>query len=349
MQSLVMKNTIDRIRLDTKHTVWFVKEYLILKQAKRRKYKVSTIKIVDKKTTKSKLHTTLEQFCQGKTDPLPVEVASKLSYATCLRAYEAKYHADCMQRFLSGVSISDCEVNLRNFNESKNKIFDKFCDWYETAGHDTGHFTLYDVQKRMEERSDHGDDIYTIKQINRKLLHRYGHNLTFTNCPGGPTIMMFKEVADNLLVDSLYNPELEEELFKEVISMGKIIKDSLHEEPDQRQDEFYPYANDLTLGKIATDVPSELRCLLDSIFSPSRSETSQNKKELRKISIAHAIMQWSKKEDYLSPLLLTVGFFIHRATRSRVVVDVLYSLGYSVSYTEIMDSEMSAAVSTAVY
>ena len=158
-----------------------------------------------------------------------MEVASKLSYATSLCAYEAKYHADCMQRFLSGVSISDYKVNLRNFNESKNKIFDKFCDWYETAGHDTDHFTLYNVQKCMEELSDHDDDIYTIKQINRRLLHRYGHNLTVTNCPGNPMIMMFKEVADKLLVDSLYNPELEEELFKEVILVGKIIKDSLHE------------------------------------------------------------------------------------------------------------------------
>ena len=138
-------------------------------------------------------------------DSLSVEIASKLSYATCLRAYEAKYHADCMQRFLSGVSISDCKVNLRNFNEAKNKTFDRFCDWYETAGHgnEPDHFTLYDVQKRMEELSDCGDDIFTIKQINRKLIHRYGHNFTFTNCPGRPTIIMLKEVADTLLVDSL--------------------------------------------------------------------------------------------------------------------------------------------------
>ena len=60
-------------------------------------------------------------------------------------------------------------------------------------------------------------------------------------------------------------------------------------------------------------------------------------------------MQCSKKEGYLSPLLLTVGLFVHQVPRSRVVVDVPYSLGHSVSYTDIMDFEKSAAVSTAVF
>ena len=85
------------------------------------------------------------------------------------------------------------------------------------------------------------------------------------------------------------------------------------------------------------------------MMSRSRSQSSQRKKDLWKTSIAHAIMQFSQKEGYLSPLLLSLGLFVHQTTRSRVLIDILYSLGYSVSYTEVMNFERNAAVSNATY
>ena len=75
-------------------------------------------------TKKFKLHKTLETFCDGKTDPLSLEVSSKIQYAKCLRAEEAKYHGDCMQRFLSGRSVRELNVNRRNFQEAKKRLKD---------------------------------------------------------------------------------------------------------------------------------------------------------------------------------------------------------------------------------
>ena len=75
-------------------------------------------------TKKCKLHKTLKTYCEEKTDPLSLEVSSKIQYAKCLRAEEAKYHGDCMQRFLSGRSVRESKVNRRNFQEAKNTLKD---------------------------------------------------------------------------------------------------------------------------------------------------------------------------------------------------------------------------------
>ena len=85
---------------------------------------ISTINWIDVATKKCKLNKTLKTFCEGKTDPLSLEVSSKIQYAKCLRAEEAKCQGDCMQRFLSGRSVRESKVNRRNFQEAKNTLKD---------------------------------------------------------------------------------------------------------------------------------------------------------------------------------------------------------------------------------
>ena len=93
----------------------------------------------------------MKTFCAGKTDPISLEVSGKLQYADCLRAEEAKYHRGCMQRFMSGKLAKETKVNRGNLHETKNDLFERFCDWYENTLHKSSVLTLFDVQKRMEE------------------------------------------------------------------------------------------------------------------------------------------------------------------------------------------------------
>ena len=151
------------------------------------------------KNKKCKLQKTLKKFCAGKTDPLSVEVVSKLEYAQCLRAYKAKYHRDCLQRFINGVSVIDTKVNKRNYNKSKGKAFQMFCEWYEGNEHDTTSMTLFGVQNMLEGFSETDEEVYTIKQISRKLKDRYGEEIQFTSSIGRPSIMLLKEEADAIL------------------------------------------------------------------------------------------------------------------------------------------------------
>lgn len=60
-------------------------------------------------------------------------------------------------------------------------------------------------------------------------------------------------------------------------------------------------------------------------------------------SICHVLLKAVSKAGYVSPLLLSVGIFIHQTTCSRALLDVLSSLGLSASYHQVMVFERSAA------
>ena len=56
------------------------------------KHQISEVSTIIRKTRICKLHKTLKKVVAKRTDPLAVELAAKLSYASCICAEEAKYH-----------------------------------------------------------------------------------------------------------------------------------------------------------------------------------------------------------------------------------------------------------------
>ena len=245
-------------------------------------------------TKKCKLHETLKTFCEGKADPLSLEVSSKIQYAKCLQAEEANYHRDCMQHFLSGRSVRESKVNRRNFQEAKNTLFERFCEWYETTVHESSAITLFDVQKWMEKfQGDSNEEVYTFKTVNRKLKVKYGDSLRFTYCEGLPSIMLLHEEADQIVLESsletVSNSWNVEEDLKDFIFVGREIAQFLQE--SREREEFYPYPRNLTLENLSALIPKKLSYFLDAIFTKSRRSTAQEKKNLRKFTIAHVIMQ----------------------------------------------------------
>ena len=90
-----------------------------------------------KKTRKCKLHETLRKVVARRTDPLGVELAAKLSYASSIRAEEAKYHKGCIQRFLRGVMVVPGPINYKHPVDSKDDGFNIFCNLYESISHDS--------------------------------------------------------------------------------------------------------------------------------------------------------------------------------------------------------------------
>ena len=119
------------------------------------KYQISEVSLIIKKTRKCKLHKTLKKVVTERTDQLAVELEAKLPYASCIRAEEAKYHRDCMQRFLTGAAVIPGPINYKHFASSKNDGFNNFCDWYESINHNkTSSFTLFEVQKHIEDNNN---------------------------------------------------------------------------------------------------------------------------------------------------------------------------------------------------
>ena len=111
----------------------------------------------------------------------------------------------------------------------------------------------------------------------------------------------------------------------------------------------YPSPHDIDFAKLEACVPEILYQLITSMCNESRTDCAKLKKKLLQISLCHAIMQTAGNQTYISPLLLSFGLFIHQNTHSRVLLDVLSSLGLSASYSQVMAFERSAVVSKAIY
>ena len=277
-----------------------------------------------------------------------------------------------MQSFLSGSGASlDIDTETKsNISVSKNETFERFCEWYESTDHATSSMTLFEVQKQMRDLCPLEGGVCSIKWISKRLLERYGNKIQVTASTGRPNIIMLRKEADQIVAENIPmvipQDEIEAHTLEEPMTshdedvtdytiIGNMIRECLQEpgyqNPDlstgNTEEELYPFANSLTLEKLSAEVPLKLSSLLDAIFdSRIRTETAQHRNSLRKAAIGHIIMQWSKKQGYTSPLLLAIGLFVHQVTRSRIIIDVLYALGLSLSYTAILDFEKSAAVST---
>ena len=99
----------------------------------------------------------------------------------------------------------------------------------------------------------------------------------------------------------------------------------------------------MNIDQLENLVPCILKALTNELFVKSRTETATLKKRLLSVSLAHIVMQATAKEGFISPLLLSIGIYIHQVTRSRSLIDLLSALGLCASYTIVMNFERSAA------
>ena len=127
---------------------------------------------------------------------------------------------------------------------------------------------------------------------------------------GLPRIILLQEQAISIVTDTI--------LDSSVGAAAKIVNESLQDgqktELTEFRDGLYPYLNELNLENLTVEVPAPLKTFLDMIYSKSRTETSEKKKELQKIVVAHALMQFCKDEGYSSPLLMVIGLFVHEVS-----------------------------------
>ena len=236
------------------------------------------------------MHETLRYVVAERTDPLAVELGAKLSYASCIHAEKTKYRRDCMQRFLSGVTVIQSPVNYKHFAGSKNDGFNNFCDWHESSNHDTtSSFTLFEVQKLIEDNNN--EEVYSISHLSGKLSERYGaegSKVQLTQRAGLTKIMLLQEEANSIVTDTI--------LDSSVGAAAKIVKDSLRDghktELTEGSDRFYPYPNELSLEKLTVEAPAPLKTFFDIMYSKSRIEAAEKKKKLRKIASTYINAVW---------------------------------------------------------
>ena len=178
-------------------------------------------------------------------------------------------------------------ISKRHFDRAKSDGFEKFFNWYESSNHDTtSSFTLFEVQKYISDNSNSDEEVYSIRQLSRKLSDRYGaesSHVRLTQRQGLPKIMLMQEEADSIITNTV--------LDNSVGTAAKIIRQSLlidhhtkraddKSEKSEIEDRTYPLPHELNLEKLTDGVPTELREFLDIVHSKSRTETANKKKHL---------------------------------------------------------------------
>lgn len=118
-----------------------------------------------------------------------------------------------------------------------------------------------------------------------------------------------------------------------------MIREDIRQLP---HDETIKSSDILDLQALQNLVPSSLMRSMSSLQSAFRSKSAEQKKYLLQTSLVHALVNIAAKQTYVSLLLLSVGLFIHLTTRSRVIIHVLFSLGFCATYSQVVESHNPA-------
>ena len=105
----------------------------------------------------------------------------------------------------------------------------------------------------------------------------------------------------------------------------------------EQTNKHYPEADDISsLENNLEFIPDSLQILLRTLFAGKEIE-------VKVAAIGQSIMQSSSPRGIMSPLMLALGVQMHHHFASKFLIETLYSLGFSCSYTEVKKYEKCAA------
>ncbi|XP_048236850.1 uncharacterized protein LOC125372026 [Haliotis rufescens] len=248
-----------------------------------------------------------------------------------------------MQKFLSAHGKSD--TNTKNEDTANSTAFSALCRWLSFQ--QNSQFTIQDLQSRLASYLAEDVEPYSIKHLQRRLLEHFGAKVTIAEVEGRANVVTFVDKAATILQNSYHEDDSDkDDTLQQDRMLGCHIRKRL--EGLKKTDLFYPCPQDTDIDKLENEVPDVLLVFVRSLMRKATTETAFEKQRLEVVSHCHALMQASAPNPYLSPLMLSTGVFIHQTRRSRVLLNVFFSLGFSVSYDQVMDFEKSAVVSKSV-
>ena len=112
-------------------------------------------------------------------------------------AEEAVYRSACMEKF---IKKTDSGKVGRPINEEKACYFEMVCECLEKDG-DRELYTLQELFAKMEELNSGNASTYSEKSLQSKLKEKYREHIYFTNLPGRPKIVFFRDMASYILYE----------------------------------------------------------------------------------------------------------------------------------------------------
>ena len=186
-----------------------------------------------------------------------------------------------------------------------------------------------------------GNEIaYTSVWMKFKLNEHYGEQIVLTESQGKSNVVTFRKTASSILLSfytkGINNQTEEEEKMKIIKTAAELIRSDISAMETNK--ETYPTAQQISSLQDNLDfIPNSLQLLLNTI-------AHEYKPNLKVASIGQATIQMTRPRSILCPLQLALGIQMHRQFGSRFLIETLFSLGLSSSYSEIQKYEACAAV-----
>ena len=112
----------------------------------------------------------------------------------------------------------------------------------------------------------------------------------------------------------------------------------------QQDKKYFPTNHEIETGGLG-EIPRSLLLLLDQLIVKKKKTKDSSERAGRKsIGIANAIMQASLPRKFISPLLFSVGVYLHRKFDSKELIELMASLGFSITYAEVLNFEKCTAI-----
>ena len=137
------------------------------------------------------------------------------------------------------------------------------CEWLEKDG-DCDLYILQELFAKMEELNSENASTYSGKSLRSKLKEKYWDHIYFTNLPGRPNIVCFRDMASYILYESKRKTGEMKEFI--ITAAAKLIKAELRDL--DKMNKVYPMFHQLSDIKDQKEwVPKSLQLLLSYLIT----------------------------------------------------------------------------------
>ncbi|GFS56396.1 uncharacterized protein TNCV_4388651 [Trichonephila clavipes] len=141
-----------------------------------------------------------------------------------------------------------------------------------------------------------------------------------------------KELVDILTGDP------EEERLRTTEAAAAIIREDIRSSVVETKS--YPPPSKM-LDDVNQGIPKSLLHFIQEVIMKNRKKGKIDNSKTKCTSISHAVMAALRERSFSSQLLLSLSVFLHRRYGSKILIHVLYSSGFAVSYGNTVRYEIS--------
>ncbi|CAK8697783.1 unnamed protein product [Clavelina lepadiformis] len=222
-------------------------------------------KFEEVRTKSSGIYYVTLALCQSRDDELAKTVQARLLSAHDLVAAEARYHVPCRTRFENPAQYS---TPGRPTSTEKMTLFNAACKKMED---DMDLYTVAEFHSMMQEL---GDDVYSLKMTQIKIIEKYGNSLRFVERNGKSKIILLDRVS-GIIGEKWYeerDSNVSQETERIVKTAAKLIKDAIKNH--EHESSTYPSVEDI-LGTENPHVPELLKVFMNElVMAPVKQVTS---------------------------------------------------------------------------